>query len=367
MKVACVISSLGTGGAERVLTGLANSWASGGWSVTIITLSGDEEPPAYPLSDQINVVPLGVASASTGMWSFIVNTLRRRRVLRSALVDAAPDVTLAFMDRTNSLTLWASRGLRAPVVIAERIHPGHQLLPRFWRILRRLTYRSAACLVAQTKSALEWHGATRPSRCCVIPNPVSRPPKIEPCAKAKRIVTVGRLVEQKGFSVLIEAFALIADRCADWELVVWGEGVLREPLEAQVRQADLSNRIHFAGVTEHVHKELGSSEIFVLSSLYEGFPNALLEAMSCGVAVVSTDCPSGPGEIVSDGANGLLVPVGDARELADAIMRLIDDPELRLRLGQAATEVITRFDQDRIQSQWTEVLKDASRVGGVES
>jgi GalNAc-alpha-(1->4)-GalNAc-alpha-(1->3)-diNAcBac-PP-undecaprenol alpha-1,4-N-acetyl-D-galactosaminyltransferase len=172
------------------------------------------------------------------------------------------------------------------------------------------------------------------------------------------IVGMGRLVEQKGFDLLVEAFSRVAARHSNWSLKILGDGPLRDQLEAQVQRLDLTGRVGFTGALADPFIVLRAADLFVFSSRYEGFGNALCEAMACGLPAISFDCPSGPSEIIRSGVDGVLVPSEDVTELAAAMNHLMADSQERLRLAARAPEVVTRFGIDRILGLWEQIFSD---------
>jgi glycosyltransferase involved in cell wall biosynthesis len=173
---------------------------------------------------------------------------------------------------------------------------------------------------------------------------------------------MGRLEPQKGFDLLIRAYASVADSRPDWDLTILGEGGERRALEGLVARLGLSTRISLPGRDPEALGALRRSDLFVLSSRYEGFPNALLEAMACGVPVISFDCPSGPADIVSDGVDGRLVPAEDVDGLAAAIVELTGSEPLRLAFGAKGAEAAARYSVDRLARRWEEVLRHGARA-----
>ena len=199
----------------------------------------------------------------------------------------------------------------------------------------------------------------------VIPNAVfAAPPQplaADNTGTAKWIVAAGRLAPQKGFDLLIDAFSQIAERHPQWSLKILGEGPSRAALKQLIVSKRLADRVILAGWQNDPASVLRQAEIFVLSSRFEGFPNALLEAMACGLASISFDCESGPAEIVRDGIDGLLVAREDTAALATAIERLIDDASLRNRLGAEAVHVVERFGVEQYFARWDAVLAASLR------
>jgi glycosyltransferase involved in cell wall biosynthesis len=291
---------------------------------------------------------------------------RRWRALRRALRDAAPGVAIAFVAETNVLTLAACLGLGLPVVVSERANPRHYPIGRLRSFLRRRLYPRAGAVVVQTEAAARWTRREVPrARVRVIPNPVLPPPGPEPASGPRQadrtVVALGRLKREKGFDVLVRAFALCVSRHPDWSLLLIGEGEERGSLESQIAALGLGGRVRLAGHVERPGGLLRAASVFVLPSRSEGFPNSLLEGMACGLPAVAVDCPSGPAEIIENDRNGLLVPPEDPGALAAALDRLMSSAGDRRRLGAEAARVLTRFDLARVAALWEAVIDEAVR------
>jgi glycosyltransferase involved in cell wall biosynthesis len=362
-RLTLVISSLGGGGAERVMCSLAKLWNAAGNQVTLITLS-DPASDAYSLDPGIARLSLNSIKESRFAAAAIANNWRRVATLRDAIRRSDPDVVVSFMDRMNVLTLLAARRLRVPVIVSERVDPRTVSIGRGWNALRRVSYRLAACLVVQTPGIVEWaRGLLPASRVAVIPNPLSAdvlavPVRAcEPDAGAMHVVGVGRLSPQKGFDLLIRAFAHCDTGDGPWHLTIMGDGPERGRLEQLARDLGVAERVRLAGHQRNPFAELTAAHIFVLSSRFEGFPNVLTEAMACGLPVISFACPSGPADIVTDGEDGILVEPENDAALAGALARLMADPALRHRLGTAALKVRDRFAPGIVLDQWNQVIQ----------
>jgi GalNAc-alpha-(1->4)-GalNAc-alpha-(1->3)-diNAcBac-PP-undecaprenol alpha-1,4-N-acetyl-D-galactosaminyltransferase len=353
--VAIVIASLGAGGAERVATRLANAWVDRGDRVTVITLASPAEPPAYPLDPRVHRVGLDVMSASTSAVEAVVATARRVRAIRTALRATTPDRVLAMLDATNVLTLLATRGMGLPVVVAERSDPSRCPLRAEWQWLRRRTYAWARAVVVQTERAGAFFDGWRGVQTRVIPNPVVAPP-VADVPRDTTIVAAGRLGPEKGFDLLIEAFARIAASCATWRLVIHGAGPLEHDLRAQAARLGLAARVTLAGHASDLANRLREAGIFVLSSRYEGFPNVLCEAMAVGTPVVAFDIASGPREILRDGLDGILVAPGSAEALAEGMRLLIVDADRRREIGERGRSVLERYALPAVLGAWDDVL-----------
>ncbi len=359
MRILFVIATLGCGGAERVASLLCSAWARRGERVNILTFENGRTPPFFPLEPSVEVVPLSLLGDSGGFGAAGRN-LGRIRTLRRAIASRKPDVVVSFLDTTNVLTLLATRGLGVPVVVSERIDPRYWKIPRAWSLLRRLTYPWAARVVVQTRGAASRFPWLRPAP-PLVAHPAPAPPETaaSPPPGPPRIVGMGRLTRQKGFDLLLRAVASLPVRNPEVEVVLAGEGPEGSALRRLAEELGLGGRVRLAGNVEDPGALLRSAVLFVLPSRFEGFPNVLLEAMAEGVAVVATDCPSGPSEIVEDGRNGLLVPPEDTKALAAAIDRLLDDPALRARLGAEAKKVRDRYSIEATLERWDEVLREA--------
>lgn len=364
MRLTVVITSLGRGGAERTASVLANAWASQRNEVTLITLTKDDVP-AYSLHPAINLCQLRVRGGTArNILHGIIRQWRTVRALRNAIQESAPNLIVSVMDISNILTLFAARRIGVPIVIMEQIHPAHYRIGWSWETLRRFVYRRADMLVCTSTSMMEWFEQKTRAKACVIPNPVDLP-ETPPFPglpqrkdRASIIIAMGRLVPQKGFDLLLDAFARIAPSYPDWSLRIAGEGRLLEALQRQSRELNIAERVEFMGWQRDPFSVLRASDLFVFSSRFEGFGNALCEAMACGLPVISFDCLSGPREIIRPGVDGLLVPAEDVNALSEAMNRLMGDPQERARLAEKAPEVVVRFGLERIMSMWGQLFVD---------
>jgi GalNAc-alpha-(1->4)-GalNAc-alpha-(1->3)-diNAcBac-PP-undecaprenol alpha-1,4-N-acetyl-D-galactosaminyltransferase len=251
------------------------------------------------------------------------------------------------------------------VVVSERTDPRQHRIGPLWGGLRKLTYRWAEALAVQTRSVSEWAAQSITAKSiCVIPNPV---PPVGDLAETRGdpqqplLVAMGRLSREKGFDMLLRAAATVLPRHPEWSIVVLGEGPERVALERLTIDLGLRGRVRFPGRESNPLSVLKQADMFVLSSRFEGFPNALCEAMACELPVVSFDCPSGPGEIVRDGVDGVLVPPENIGALANAMDDLMSDPTKRRRIGARAGETGARLAPERIMALWDRLLIDVHR------
>ncbi|MBI1312276.1 glycosyltransferase [bacterium] len=359
-----MIHSLTGGGSEHVAARMASWWAKHGHEVSLLTLDSVEND-AIPVSPEVRRVGLGLIKDSPGLVSALLANWRRVRELRRALRETNAEHIVSLTDRMNVVTLLACRSTKLRPVVSERIDIRHHSIGRLWSCLRRRTYPRAKAIVVQTAGIRD---AVLPiagqAPVAVIPNCVWPPEEnasqgqLELPGNRRWLASVGRFDRQKGFDLLLDAFDLIADQHPDWNLVLIGDGPLRSELESQIANRKLTERVLLPGWVEAPWHPLSQhADAYVLSSRYEGFPNALLEAMSAGLCPVAFDCPSGPGEIIRHETNGLLVSAGDVPSLAESLSRIMSDDNLRQRLADAAQTVRDQFSVERYFEQWNALLE----------
>jgi GalNAc-alpha-(1->4)-GalNAc-alpha-(1->3)-diNAcBac-PP-undecaprenol alpha-1,4-N-acetyl-D-galactosaminyltransferase len=362
-RLTLVVPSLALGGAERVVARMANHWAAAGDQVTVITLAA-AETDTYSLDPAVTRIALDLMRDSRFFLQGIYNNWLRVGKLEDTIRGLRPDTVISFTDRMNVLTLVACRSLGVDTVVSERIDPSQQRIGWHWSRLRRWGYPLARALVVQTQAVRgQLEPLMRGRPIYVIPNAVDPPPSDQPPRESRpsdgplQIAAMGRLDYQKGFDLLIEAFVRVAEGNPNWSLVILGEGPERHRLEDQIHEHGLEKRVRLCGWVSDPATVLRNSDAFVLSSRFEGFPNALLEAMALGLPSISFDCPSGPADIIRQEVDGLLVSPGDVPALSAAIRRLMSDDQLRGRLGKEAVHVVERFSSERYFATWDEVLQ----------
>lgn len=328
MRILFLVSSLEGGGAERVAVLLCNQWVERGHQVLLMPTFSGRGGCSYPIDPRVDL-------------QFLVDRTRTRLArtplgrlfgLRQAVRDISPDVVLSFLTNVNVAAILAGGG--APVIVSERCHPPSFPLPGIWKGLRRLTYPAAAAVVMQTRQGLDWLKSTMPSASgTILPNPIVFPiPEAAPIVDLagfvrpdqKLLLNVGRLDRQKNHGLLIDAFALVAPAMPTWHLVILGEGPLRRELEARVATLDMGSRITLAGQAGNLDSWYRRADAFAFTSRFEGFPNALLEAVAYGVPALSLDCPTGPAELIEHNLNGLLLSLNSSPpEVASQLRHLL--------------------------------------------
>lgn len=367
MRILFLLYSLGAGGAERVTATLANYWADQGHQVTLLTFAPVEDD-FYSLRPSISRISLNQVGISAHPVAAAAANIHRIRALRQALIQHRPQVAIAMMASANVLLAIAGFGLQGLVTVgSERIHPPQLPLGRFWEVLRWGAYGLLDAVVAQTERSADWiRSHTLAGRVVVIENPLTpdpsaKPPLIPPSAlvaSGDRIVlAVGRLVHQKGFDLLLRACARLSWLHQEWRLVILGEGPDRPVLERFCLAHGLEERVLMPGRLGNVSEWYARADLFVLSSRYEGFPNVLAEAMAAGLPVVSSNCPTGPSDLVHNGVDGILVPVGDTDALAEALDLLMRNALLRQSLGATGRQIGSRLDLGRIAACWESLFR----------
>ena len=377
MNILFLVSSMEGGGAERVAALLSNAWVARGDNVTLMPTFSGRGGVSYPLSAGVDLHFLADdVGGNTGR-------VARIKALRKFIVKMRPDVIISFLPHVNIAALMAAWGTGVPVVACERTFPPmqHPPLPLSYRILRYFFYRKAALLVGQSDEALGWFAqhfngvpTAKVLNYIEVPLPISNQnimPKNALPPDKEILLSVGRLVRSKRHHILIDAFARIAKTRLDWDLVILGEGEERPALEAQIKNHALEGRVHLLGRVGNLDDWYRRAAMFCLASSYEGFPNALLEAMGYGLPSIAFDIKTGPRDIMDGGRMGVLLP-DDAHEkrLSEALSNLMNDPDQRLALAAHAPEIRQTYSMDAILKMWDKAMamaissSDAPKIGG---
>lgn len=355
-EIAIVIGDLAAGGAQRVAMGLCTAWCDAGLRVDLITMADSATDFMHPPAAARRRI-IGGLGGSTNPIGAIVANLQRLRAIRRAIRQSGAPTILSFIAPTNVLVVLASRGLGRRIIISERNDPARQSFGPIWDRLRRHLYRRADIVTANSQGALTSLASFVPTaQLAFVPNPVEIPEQTTAVPQEKIILAVGRLHRQKGFDLLLEAFAQITKRHPDWRLVFLGDGPERDALGEKAAALSITDRVEWKGLVANPSENFERASIFALPSRYEGTPNALLEAMAHGLAVVVSDASPGPLELVTDGVSGRVVADENADALANAMERLIESPDLREALGAAARDRVSSMNPANAVSQWNAVV-----------
>lgn len=357
-KLAFVISSLSPGGAERVVSNLANNFVDN-YDVSIITIFNDK--PFYKLDHRIqifNCLDEYENEKSKVKSAFI--QLKSVSNIYSLLKKNQIDLVIGFMTTANIYSIFASRVAGISCIVSERIHPEYSNLSNFWSRVRKLIYPYANKIIVQTTAIKKYYLTfLEEAQLEIVKNPLSdsliKKRKLN-TIKKPILLTVGRLSHQKNHKMLIEAFNEI--NLENWELHIVGEGRNRSEYEALISNYNLNDRVKLIGNVTNIEDYYNTSSIFAFTSNFEGFPNALTEAMAFGLPCISTDCPSGPSELIKDGVNGFLIPVGDKNQLKEKLTLLVNNLKLRETIGEKAMKSTAAFEAKNVTLVWNELIKN---------
>ena len=360
------------GGLERIQTEKMNALAATGrYRVSVVCVCQKEDAPnAFPLSGEVQQICLGQVfdpkqPFRSNPVRFFLGRMKwwrqSRKLLLEALHTLRPDVVVATV---NHIPNGFCR-LKAKTVIESHCNLSETFRDRLMPWYNRMTlahvasYASAVVTLTHDDAAL-WSSARRVE---VIPN-FTCLPATAPCGyRSRRVVAVGRICEQKGFDLLVEAWKAVTGRHPDWHLDIYGEGNQRHALQQQIVDGGLSQVVSLHPFTADVASAYARAAFYVMSSRYEGFGLVLIEAMRCGLPCVSFDCPSGPSEIVTDGRDGIIVPYrGLSREervdgLAQALCRMMDHEEQIPVMGRAAQEASQRYTTENVIPMWERLFE----------
>lgn len=363
-RVMLVIHSMRGGGSERQMSYLANEIAARS-ETSLLTLD-DAMGDHYSLDPRIERIGLNLASDRGGLLRGFVANVRRIWMLRRQIQSWAPDIVVSFCDSSNILTLMACPP-QIPVVISERSDPRKQKLSRLWELMRRRSYPKCKVCVAQTNEVGEYlveRSLVPSDKMVIIPsgikipqlNTFEDPGRLQQDAN-KILIYVGRLSREKRVDRLLQAWAELRNHHDEWRLRIVGDGLEREQLQEQAIQLGISDSVQWNCWSDHVWNELAKSHAYCLVSEYEGFPQSMLEAMASGLPVAVLDCSPAIRQTISDGVNGLVIPL--AKDIPAVLDRLLTDESLRVRLGQMASVRANEFEWSAIAPQWLIAIRSA--------
>lgn len=356
MNIVIFTMSLNRGGAERVITNLCNEYLSKKHQVTIVTCI--RALPQYSLDRRVRHICIDRLPEEKDQ-NKIMRFIRRRKSLRRLLNSLSIDIMLNILPEPSFLALSLKNKYSFPMIVSVRSDPvmEYGFLPYY--LMMRLWYPRADGFIMQTKEAKNYFPQSIRRKAAVIPNPINMEAVRESFAgeRKKEIVAVGRLTEEKNYPLLIQVYQKISSKFPEYKLLIYGEGELRQELEALIEKLGLKNKAFLAGRKEDIFERIYKSSLFVMTSDHEGMPNALMEAMALGLPVISTNCPcGGPGFLIQNQKNGLLVEPGNKQELEKAMEELLSDQAYAKKLGEQAGRIAKMLSPEKIYQKWEKYL-----------
>lgn len=356
--VAILIPDLQGGGAQRQAALLTRGWAQHGRPVTVVTYEPEGSIPFYTFPETVRIYYLNMQTSSQSTLAGVQANLKRVGAVRRAITEIDPAIIFSFLPEMTVTGWLAARPLNIPVIACERTDPS--VYPTgLWRTMRNLAYPRCAQVVCQSRRAAAYFDHN--CRTVVIPNAVLVPDRHTPSdiqrPKGRFIVSLGRLSREKGHDLLIDAFAHTAQDFHDVSLLLIGEGPERAALEKLIHDRGLQDRVSMPGASKNPFAVLAEAALFVLPSRFEGFPNALAEAMALGLPCIATEGAAGTEGLVHDNENGWLVPNENPAAMARAIKNCLAAPERAARVAENARNVTVDYAPDRIFAQWDKVIE----------
>jgi GalNAc-alpha-(1->4)-GalNAc-alpha-(1->3)-diNAcBac-PP-undecaprenol alpha-1,4-N-acetyl-D-galactosaminyltransferase len=353
-----MLPSLKAGGAERVVSTIANQLIEE-YEITIIVFY--ECTPFYPLDTRINIVFCKkVYRAESSSIQSIKTHIQLFKKSLQILKRENTRLVIGFMTTANIYAVIAAKRLKIKSIISERIHPEYEIISKLWLVLKKFFYPKSNKLIVQTKVIKSYfENFVTNNQLEIIKNPLAPELIIKrdlSKTKEQLILNVGRLDDQKNQDLLIKAFANIPNK--NWKLILIGEGTNRIRYTNLIKELHLQEQIILKGNITNVEDYYNTASLFVFTSRYEGYPNALTEAMYFGVSCISTDCPSGPAELISNAENGFLIPVGDQDLLEKKMKLLMSDEDLRTKFSANSLKSTVGFEADHIALQWKSIINN---------
>lgn len=354
-KIIFYVGSLAKGGTERVVVNLAQYMWECGYEVLVATKEkADEE---YPLPSGIKRILADITDEEQTS-SRILNFTRRVKKLKNIWRTQQPDSIVSFIKKNNFMAILSSRGLHIPVFVSVRSAAFCEYSGCYRRIANLLFSRATGVIV-QTQEAREYFCRKVQKKAVVLKNPLHPDFVREPVSFSRKdkIVTVGRLDANKNQEMLIKAFERIHDKYPQTQVVLYGDGEAKERLKALITDLNLDSQVFLAGRQSNIKEKIKDARVFVLTSKVEGVPNALMEAMAMGLAVISTDCAGGGArELIQNGVNGMLIPVDDIDALARTLDTVLQDSQLEQTLSHNALEIRKKMNPDAVNAAWKQYL-----------
>ncbi len=355
MKIVFLLSNLSSGGAERTVAYLSSYLAKKGYDVTILLL---QKEVFYTLHPDVKVEKLNIKSSFKTVLGKYTNIAQRFIKTNNYLKRQKPDVVFCMLPNLAKFILKSHKKLGFKLITSERINP--ESSTESARNLKISVFKESDGIVFQTIRAKDFYLDYIGDKGVVIHNAVGndRVYNIEPAKVRKdKISAMGRLTSQKDYPLLINAFNNVIKKHPSYILEIFGNGPDKDKLVSLTESLGIKDKVIFKGSCEDAINQIADSKVYVMSSLFEGMPNALMEAMAVGLPCVSTDCPNGPKELITDGENGLLVPISDEDAMTEAILRLIEDEDLSQKCSLGARKILETHHIDVKAMEFAEYIE----------
>ena len=366
----CLAGTFNSGGMERIVISKVNWLAEHGYDVTIVTTEQNGRPDFFSLNKKVRRIDLDILYSNTNTYGIFKKAIKRHQLihkhqlaLAKVLQEIKPDIVVStFGNEVGFLPSIKDGSRKVAEIHFSRWYRLQLNRSGVWKYIDKyLTYTDFqvlkkydrfVCLTEEDKR--NWGKINNIE---VIPNFIEKIAQASAPLNNKSMIAVGRMSYQKGYERLIEAWGMVAKKHPDWILNIFGGGELKEELEQQISDANLKDVIKLHSPSKDIMSEYNHNSALVLSSRYEGLPMVLLEAMSAGLPIISFACQCGPRDVITPDYNGLLVQEGDIQGLANAILQVIDNPSLRMRLGHNSYEKSSEYKMDKIMNNWTTLFR----------
>ena len=367
MIIMILITGMRVGGAERVAATMANTFARRGHEATLVSMQNKPNPD--PLDSRVRYIECGLSYSEdsgavkknlTLMASAAKGFPRFTKILR----ENRPDAVISFL---NNASIFAAaykllRDRRLPVIVYEQSDP--RRYSKGMRALLCQLFRRSDAVVCQSRDVENYYRANGSKNTVVIDNPLNDECIADEPAqtRTKRVVAAGRLMNLKNYPLLLDAFERIHPEFPDYRLEIYGDGPDRALLEKKRDALSCASSVSFMGNVSNVMRTVSDASLYVMSSDYEGFPNALVEALASGIPAICTDFPSGVAhELIENGVNGLVVPTGDVDAMAQAMRTMLGDPQRAEAMGRRGFAIRDRLNADRVSERWESLVREVSR------
>jgi len=361
-----VVSAMNMGGTQRVVSILCNHWSQNGYVVTLISTYTGEKKDHYQVSKDVVLKYLSKSPyfPKNKTWDLFWKLIHLRKLIKSL----NPYKVISFLTRINIASALSTIRIKSSLIICERTWPPFLTLNNNYFWMYRVLFKGVDRIIVQTDKSKSWLNHNFPnSNVTVIPNPIVYPLPIQNnrlvhpdsvILKNKKVILAsGRMHKVKQFDVLIRVFSQLKYKYTDWDLVILGDGEEKDSLEQMLFDLEISDRVYFPGSVGNMCEWYKRADLFVLSSILEGFPNVLLEAMAYGLPCISFDCDTGPRDMIQDGVNGILVnPKEKELGLSNAINKMISNEKFRSNIANNSILLRDKYSVSNIMQKWDNIL-----------